>query len=54
MPLVLPVNYAARRLSGEWKGVWEGHIEPDRLLIYRVTADEVLLIRTGTYTDLFE
>jgi mRNA interferase YafQ len=50
----LPVNYTPHQLSGAWNGVWECHIEPDWLLIYRVTADEVLLIRTGTHTDLFE
>jgi len=40
-------------LSGEWKGVSECHIDPDWLLIYDVTPDEVLLIRTGTHSDLF-
>jgi mRNA interferase YafQ len=49
----LPTGYQPHRLSGEWKGVWECHIEPDWLLIYEVTPDEVLLIRTGTHLDLF-
>jgi mRNA interferase YafQ len=49
----LPAAYAAHRLSGEWSGVWECHIEPDWLLIYTVTSEEVLLIRTGTHADLF-
>ena len=49
----LPAAYRAHRLSGEWKGVWECHIEPDWLLVYKVTADEILLIRTGTHRDLF-
>ena len=35
-------------------GVWECHIEPDWLLIYDITATEVLLIRTGSHSDLFE
>ena len=26
----LPAPYRPHRLSGEWKGVWECHIEPDR------------------------
>ena len=39
--------------QGEWKGVWECHIDPDWLLIYEVTVDEVLLIRTGTHSALF-
>ena len=50
----LPPGYRPHRLSGEWKGVWECHIEPDWLLIYDVTPDEVLLIRTGTHSDLFD
>jgi len=49
----LPASYAAHKLSGEWSGVWECHIEPDWLLIYSVTDREVLLIRTGTHADLF-
>ncbi len=49
----LSAVYAAHRLSGTWSGVWECHIEPDWLLIYTVTDEEVLLIRTGTHADLF-
>ena len=49
----LPSRYRAHSLSGDWSGVWECHIEPDWLLIYLVTDDEVLLIRTGTNDDLF-
>jgi len=50
---MLPAGYHPHKLSGEWSGVWECHIEPDWLLIYAVTDDEVLLIRTGTHRDLF-
>jgi mRNA interferase YafQ len=49
----LPAGYRAHKLSGEWSGVWECHIEPDWLLIYALTDAEVFLIRTGTHTDLF-
>jgi mRNA interferase YafQ len=49
----LPAAYQPHRLTGEWRGVWECHIEPDWLLIYSVTDEEVLLIRTGTHDDLF-
>ena len=49
----LPSPYRAHKLSGDWSGVLECHIEPDWLLIYSVTDDEVLLIRTGTHADLF-
>jgi mRNA interferase YafQ len=50
----LPAEYRPHALSGEWKTVWECHIEPDWLLIYEVTSKEVLLFRTGTHSDLFE
>jgi mRNA interferase YafQ len=50
----LPEEYRPHKLSGEWKGVWECHVEPDWLLIYDVTSVEVLLIRTGSHSDLFE
>ena len=49
----LPAAYLPHKLSGEWRGVWECHIEPDWLLIYTVTDEEVLLIRTGSHGDLF-
>ena len=34
----LPEQYRPHKLSGEWKGVWECHVEPDWLLIYDVTS----------------
>jgi mRNA interferase YafQ len=49
----LPAAYRPHKLTGEWRGVWECHIEPDWLSIYAVAEDEVLLIRTGTHADLF-
>lgn len=50
----LAIANRAHPLKGEWKGYWDCHIEPDWLLIYRVTPDEVRLARTGTHADLFE
>ena len=49
----LPSGYRPHRLTGEWKGLWECHVEPDWLLICDIRADEVLPIRTGTHADLF-
>ena len=49
----LPAEYRPHRLSGEWKSVWECHIEPDWLLIYKVDGDDLHLVRTGTHSDLF-
>lgn len=40
-------------LKGEWAGWRDLHIEPDWLLLYRVSETEVLLARTGTHSDLF-
>ncbi len=50
---VLPRRLRPHKLSGDWGGVWECHVEPDWLVIYDVSDDEILLIRTGTHADLF-
>ena len=49
----LPERYRDHALQGDWKGYRDLHIEPDWLLVYRVTAEEVQLARTGTHADLF-
>ena len=49
----LPAELRDHPLKGEWKGYRDLHIEPDWILIYRVTGDEVELVRTGTHADLF-
>lgn len=50
---ILPQSYADHALSGNWKGWRDCHIEPDWLLIYKVTEDELMLGRTGSHSDLF-
>ena len=40
-------------LTGDWRGCWECHVEPDLLLIYDLTEDALELIRLGTHSDLF-
>jgi len=50
---VLPVKNRNHKLQGKFKGLWECHIEPDWLLIYDKTTTEIVLIRTGTHSDLF-
>ena len=43
------------RLSGEWAHCWECHIEPDWLLIWdQRQVDALILIRTGSHSDLFD
>lgn len=49
----LPAARRGHALGGEWKGLRECHIEPDWLLIYQPTDNEVVLARTGTHADLF-
>jgi mRNA interferase YafQ len=49
----LPVKNREHKLQGNFKDYWECHIEPDWLLIYKKTATEIILIRTGTHSDLF-
>ena len=41
------------RLSGQYSRCWECHIEPDWLLVWEENEDEIVLIRTGTHSDLF-
>jgi mRNA interferase YafQ len=51
----LPARNRPHMLSGEWRGFWECHIEPDWLLIYDLDDPAVLALhRTGTHSDLFE
>ena len=50
----LPHYFRPHRLTGDWVDYWEGHIEPDWLLIYRRTPTALILVRTGTHADLFK
>lgn len=47
-------HYRDHQLSGNWKGHHDCHIESDWLLIYRITADDLYLERTGSHSDLFK
>jgi len=52
---VLPDRCRPHKLSGEWKGFWECHIEPDWLLVYDLDNPNILtLVATGTHADLFK
>ena len=51
----LPVEFRDHSLSGNYSGYRECHIQPDWLLVYKITENQLLLTlyRTGTHSDLF-
>lgn len=50
----LEAKYRDHILTGQYKGSRECHIEPDWLLVYELTKTELILVRTGTHSDLFK
>ncbi|MCM1130404.1 MAG: type II toxin-antitoxin system YafQ family toxin [Roseburia sp.] len=52
----LPPKYKDHNLSGTYSGVREYHNEPDRLLIYSIKDDVLILVlnRVGSHSDLFK
>lgn len=42
------------KLQGKYEGCWECHIESDWLLIWEYKNDDIVLVRTGSHSDLFE
>ncbi|MDE6405408.1 MAG: type II toxin-antitoxin system YafQ family toxin [Lachnospiraceae bacterium] len=54
VPEPLPPQNRDHNLSGNYSGYRECHIEPDWLLIYKQTDNELRLDRTGTHADLFD
>ena len=51
---LLTLGFHPHKLSGEYEGCWECHLEYDWLLVYEIRDEEVVLVRTGSHTDLFE
>jgi mRNA interferase YafQ len=49
----LPPHFRPHKLSGEYAGLWECHIENDWLLVYDITDNKIIVYRTGTHSDLF-
>ena len=49
----LPAVYLDHPLKGNWVGYRDAHLEPDWVLIYKITGEEVRFIRTGRHSDLF-
>lgn len=50
----IPDRYRNHKLVGNFKDRWECHIEPDWLLIYKLSENELVLERTGSHSDLFK
>jgi mRNA interferase YafQ len=51
---VLDARLRNHKLSGNYKDRWECHLEPDWLLVYKLSGNEIVFERTGTHSDLFE
>jgi len=49
----LPEAMRDHLLTGNYKDHRECHLAPDWLLIYRTTETELVLVRTGSHSELF-
>lgn len=49
----LPSTYLDHPLKGQWRTFRDAHIEPDWVLIYKITGDIIRFERTGRHSDLF-
>jgi mRNA interferase YafQ len=49
----LPERNRDHSLVGNYAGCRECHIRPDWLLIYQTTETDLLLVRTGSHSELF-
>ena len=52
----LDPKYKDHKLSGDYEGKRECHIEPDFLLIYQICNKDIILylVRVGSHSDLFK
>ncbi|MGA3258391.1 MAG: type II toxin-antitoxin system YafQ family toxin [Bryobacteraceae bacterium] len=49
----LPPRCRPHPLRGDWAGHWDCHVEPDWMLLYRLTGKALVLVRTGSHAELF-
>ncbi len=51
----LEPKFKDHKLSGQYEGKRECHIEPDFLLIYEIRVNEIILylVRVGSHSELF-
>ena len=52
----LEKKHRNHEILGQYKGIWECHIQPDWLLLYLKAKDILVmtLIDTGTHSDIFK
>lgn len=50
----LDLKYKDHSLQGDYKGYRDCHLRGDLLLIYKISNDELRLVRIGTHTMLFK
>lgn len=50
----LDLAYKDHKLTGNFEGRRDCHVEPDWILIYKLDKENIVFERTGTHADLFE
>ena len=50
----LPARCRPHPLRGNWIGHWDCHVEPDWALLYKVTDQALILVRSGSHAELFK
>jgi mRNA interferase YafQ len=50
----LPERYRDHALTGELSAYRECHIRPDWLIMYELTPGRLILVRTGSHSELFD
>ena len=50
----LDEKYKDHPLRGNYVGTRDCHIDPDWLLIYRITGNELHLVRMGSHAEVFK
>lgn len=51
----VPVEHRPHKLSGDYAGCWECHIQGDWILVWQQNDEELtlLLLETGSHSDIF-
>ena len=51
---ILEPKFKDHQLKGKLEGFRECHIKPNLLLVYKITKDELHLVRLGSHSELFK